>query len=121
MDRIWATVEPTVFVTRREYEHALRDWTVRGYEFDGRLSFATLVNGPEFHICMLRPDYNFTTRVVASLFRPILRQFGYLVTRTPKNETRQIRFNKAAGFREIGEDEFFFHYRMEAEGSRWLR
>ena len=121
MDRIWEVVGPTMYLSREHWESCWDGWTIEGHELDGALAYATLINGPEFHFVVLREHNRGTPGIIRSHLKPLLERYGHVVTRTPKNETRQLRFNRAVGFRETGEDEFFLHLRLEAEGSRWLR
>ena len=43
----------------------------------------------------------------------IIDREGYVLTKTPKEEERQRRFNEAIGFEKIGEDEYDIHYRLD--------
>jgi hypothetical protein len=121
MDRIWEVVGPTIYLTREHYERCWRGWTIEGYERGGELVGATLVNGPEFHFVLFNPDKPITLTDVRHCLAPVLAAHGHVITRTPHHDTRQHRFNRVAGFRQIGGDEFNVIYRMEAAGSRWLR
>ena len=121
IDRLWERTEPFVFITRAQFDQTLVGWDIESHEIDGGLHYVTLVKGPEFHFDILSEKRPFTMHRVRACLKPILKRYGYVTTRTPKRESRQQRFNKIVGFKRTGEDEFFVHYRMNAEDVRWSR
>ena len=73
---------------------------------------AVLTNGPRIH---------FATFASATIGREHLRRYlgaviekhGYALTKTPKTDARQLRFNARLGFYRVGEDEFDIHLRID--------
>jgi hypothetical protein len=114
VDRLWDQVEPTVFITREQFVAGLVGWDIEAVLIDGRLAFAVLVKGPEFHFASFDSGTAISRAMIRQRLDPIIERHGFVVTRTPKEGAdRQHRFNKAFGFRAIGEDEFFITYRMD--------
>lgn len=112
-DLLWAQVEPIVFITREQFDRALEACEIEPVEIDGVLAFAALTKGAEFHFASFDTGARITRAMIWDRLNPILERHGHATTRTPKDDTRQQRLNKLLGFRAIGADEFFVHYRME--------
>jgi hypothetical protein len=113
LDRLWAEVEPAVFITREQWERSLAEWDVQAiHAADGRLAFVVLTRGPEIHY----KSFGVEPMSLAMLRRwgtPLLERYGYVVTRTAKDDRRQQRVNRRLGAVEVGEDEFFITYRWD--------
>jgi hypothetical protein len=114
IDALWAQIEPFAYITREQFARGLDAWEVEPVEIDGRLAFATLVRGPEFHFTSFETGARVPVATIWARVEPIMARYGFVTTRTPKDEPRQHRFNKLLGFRPIGEDEFCVHYRLES-------
>lgn len=117
IDRLWAEIEDIVFITRDQFERGLREWDIIPVEIDGA-SFVTLRRGPEFHVANAGTGRPITTRMIRMCIAPILEQYGFVTTRTPKDDERQCVVNRRFGFKAIGEDEFFTHFRMQGEAKQ---
>lgn len=113
IDRLWDQIEPIVFISREEFERGLERWDIEPVEIDGELAFATFTNGPEFHYASFGTGARITRAMIWSRLNPILEQHGFVTTRTPRDDVRQQRINRALGFVEIGSDEFFLTFRMD--------
>lgn len=113
LDRLWAQDGPNVFITRRQYEATLDGWDIRPYEKDGLLVGATIVRGPEIHFATFGVRWRLTRADIAHHLAPLIEMYGEARVRTAKDDARQQRFNRALGFTECGEDEFFIHFRLE--------
>lgn len=112
-DLLWAKARGNLFVTKEAFLASLDGWQIETWDEGGQMALVTLKKGPEFHFI--------STGVVAiprRLVRQVLQsqfdQHGYVITRTPKHEARQHRFNRIIGFVKTGEDEFDIHYRMDS-------
>lgn len=93
---------------------ALDGWEITPVENDGALVVVTLTKGPELHFQSFgRP---IPRRIVRSIVQQIIDRHGYVTVKTPKIEPRQQRFNRAIGFRQVGEDEYDVHFRMDKFG-----
>ena len=116
IDLLWAEIEPIAFITREHFERGLAAWDIETVEDDaGRLAFAAMTQGPEFHFASFNTGKAISLAMIRERLAPIMDRFGYVTTRTPiEGANRQHRFNKILGFKEIGQDEFFVTYRMEA-------
>lgn len=119
LDKIWEQVEASVFVSRAEFLRGLDGWDVREVEVNGRVAGAILTRGPEFHFATFGETTRITARMARELLQPIIDQYGYVDTRTPKDAIRQQRFNLLIGFEAWGEDEFFIHYRAHKLRLDW--
>jgi hypothetical protein len=116
IDRLWAQAEPIVFISRDQFVRGLEGWDIEAVRIDGRLAFAALTNGPEFHFASFDTGAPVTMAMIRSRLDPIIERHGFVSTRTPKSGAdRQHRFNRAFGFVATGEDEFFVHYRLDSK------
>lgn len=113
IDRIWREVEYTVFISRLEFVAGLVGWEILPKKLDGEIVGATLTNGPEFHFVVFGAKKPFTRALMIDCVQPILDKYGFVRTKTPKEDTRQRRFNVAVGFVIESTDEFFTYFRME--------
>lgn len=114
VNALWGQIEPHVFITRDQFARELDNWTMRKIEIQGRPAFITLSKGPEFHFASLDAGHRVTMKMGRAWLTEILDEYGYVTTRTPKDDDRQHRFNRLVGFKAVGADEFFVHYRMGA-------
>jgi len=106
-DRLWAQIEPIVFITREQFLAGLTGWDIEAVTIDGRLAFAVLTKGPEFHFASFDTGAPITRAMIRQRLDPIIERHGYVTTRTPKDGAdRQHRFNRAYGFKAVGEDDF---------------
>ena len=121
LDRIWEDVEPGVYITREQFDGALDDWTIQAFDVGGIPAYVTMVKGPEFHFAILAPLAVATRKIMSACLKPIFDAYGYVITRTPYDDTRQQKFNKMLGFHPIATDEFFIVYRLDKEDAKWLR
>ena len=114
-DLMWKQIEPSVYIGRDEFMRALAEWDIEEVWIDGKLAFATLTRGPEFHLASFGTGARITLPMIVSWFGPIMERHGYVETRVPRDGAdRQHRFNRRFGFVPIREDEFFTFYRLEA-------
>jgi hypothetical protein len=112
LDALWAISEPYAYVTREEWERDLAAWDVEPHYVDGKLAFVTLISGPEIHYSSFG-----VAPLSVALFRrwvtPIADKYGYVTTRTAKDDPRMQRINRRTGAVVTGEDEFFTHFRWD--------
>src|SRR5690348_9582190 len=111
IDALWAQAEPQVFITREEFERDLEGWTIEPVEHGGELAGAFVTRGPELHFSIFKP-LPVSIKLIRAHVDPIIDKYGFIQTRTPKDATRQHRFNERIGFERAGESEFFIHYKM---------
>jgi hypothetical protein len=108
--RLWA--ESPLCVTREAFEQSLAGWTVEPVVQGEALIGAFLVKGPELHFEKF--DRTAVTRAHLHRLRDLIQEHGYAVTRTPKADTRMLKFNARLGFRPIGEDGEYIQLRIDA-------
>lgn len=114
IDKLWERVGPTVFISKDDYIEALNGWEITAVEVEEQLAYIKLVRGPELHFESFGGGHvNGTFGMIYDGIEPVLKEHGYVKTRTPKEETRQHRFNRAIGFEPDGEDEFYIYWRLE--------
>jgi hypothetical protein len=111
-ERLWRLAEPTVFVSREQYLKSFDGWTVNEVKIDGKPAFVTMVRGPEFHFASLNTGARISMQMIREFLKPIVAEYGHAITRTPKGDLRQDRFNRRIGFSAIGTDEFNTIYRI---------
>lgn len=96
-----------LYLTREEHAKALSKLTIEEF---GAGCF--LINGPEIHFAKFDAS-PLTPRHVRRV-QQLVREYGYATTRVPKEDTRIQRFAERIGFRQVGEDQYDMHYRIEA-------
>lgn len=113
IDAIWKETEHRVFISRREFVDGLEGWELSTKELNGEIVGAILTKGPEFHFVLFGPKKPIPRSLVADCVQPQINKFGFVLTKTPKEDTRQHRFNLIVGFKIDGVDEFYTYFRME--------
>jgi len=117
IDSLWRQAEPSVFITREQFEESLVGWTIDPVERGGELVAAVVTRGPELHFATF-VRFAFSLRLIREHVDPLLERHGFVLVRTPKDDARQRRFNERLGFVAEGESEFFINYRLEAPAWR---
>lgn len=112
-EKIWLQTEPTVFISRREFFASLDDWEITPREIDGEVIGATLRRGPEFHFITFGYRKILPATLITACLQPIIDEYGFVRTRTPKEDVRQRRFNLLVGFHVERDDEFYTYFRLE--------
>lgn len=116
IDLLWDLKPQLFFVTKEKFVAALDGWTISPWEIGGELTLIVLTKGPELHFTTLGTGRAIPRAVVRDIVQRIIDREGYVTVKTPKLEERQQRFNRAIGFRQIGEDEYDVHFRMDRFG-----
>lgn len=114
---VWERASQHLFVPKEQYMAALESWDVEPVMQDGELLLVVMRKGDELHFLTVgsRP---IRREVVRAVLAPQLAAYGRVTTRTPKVETRQHRFNRVVGFRQVGEDQYDILYEMTPETCR---
>lgn len=113
IDAIWKETEHKVFISKREFVASLDGCELAARELGGVIVGATLINGPEFHFVTFGQRKPFTRALMADCIMPVLKKHGFVRTRTPKEDSRQHRFNLLVGFKVESADEYFTYFRMD--------
>lgn len=116
IDILWALKPELLFVTKEQFVAALDGWEIDPREIDGELAFIFLTKGPELHFTTLDTGRSMPKAMARDVLQRIIDRHGYVTVKTPKLEERQQRFNRAIGFREVGEDHYDVHFRMDRFG-----
>lgn len=111
---LWEKASEVLFVEKEDFLSDLAPWTIVPVEIGSELAVLTLQKGACFHFFSLGTRHPITRRMIFEFLRPIIAEFGYAETRTPKSDTRQHRFNRIFGFQPVGEDAFDVIYRITA-------
>lgn len=109
---LWSKASETLYLTEGEFLASLDGWTVEPVHLDGELAWITVQKGPEFHFQSVGRKRAMPRRMIEEFLRPIIEAHGYAITKTPKNDERQHRFNLLFGFEKSGEDEFDTHFKI---------
>lgn len=112
-DLLWSQAENRVYISKEQYLQSLDGWSRVEHEVSGEMVGVVLTRGPELHFVTFGKKWNLTRADIRNYLLPLLEKFGYVETKTPKDDVRQRRFNRIVGFEESGEDEFFVHYKMK--------
>lgn len=103
-----------LFLTPEQFEQSLDGWTLDPVlRDDGSICFIFVSKGPEFHFQKFGTDVQASREHLRKYPGEIIAAHGYALTRTPKTDTRQQRFNERLGFYRVGEDEWDIHYRID--------
>jgi hypothetical protein len=117
IDRLWQ--DSPLFLARDEFAKTLEGWTLEPVEHDGEVVGVVVVNGPRFHFAKFTPEFQVGRSILRKYPGELVARHGFAETSTPKDDTRQQRFNERLGFRKVGEDAFDIHYRItELRGSQ---
>jgi hypothetical protein len=113
LDRLWLQIAPKVYITKAQFEQGLAAWDIQVHrEADGRLAFVVLTKGPEIHY----RSFGVRPLSLATMRRwgqPLLDKYGYVITRTAKDDLRQQRINRRLGAVAVAEDEHFITFRWD--------
>lgn len=108
----WQKAQETLFITEEQFLASLDGWESEAiYDSNGDLLGGIMRKGPELHF--VTTGKSIPRRIMRQVLEPIFDEYGYVTTRTPKHEERQLRFNRAWGFVVIGEDALDFHLRLD--------
>jgi hypothetical protein len=116
IDRIWEAAEPEVFIPKAAFMAGLDSWDIQPVEIDGEMAFVTMTNGPAFHFHSFDTGHAISRRMIKDFLKRITDHYGYATTKTPKEDTRQHRFNLMFGFKVVGMDEYDIFYRIDRSG-----
>lgn len=110
---LWRKAELRLFITKEEFLRNLEGWDIEPIENDGEVIAITAVRGPEMHFETVGTGKPIPRRIVFEVLQKIIDKHGYALTKTPKEESRQQRFNALIGWKPVGEDLYDIHYRIE--------
>lgn len=113
VERLWEKAEPMVFITKEAFVNGLSQWEIYPVVEGGEILVIVATDGPHMHFETMETGRSITRRIVRQVLEPLIEKYGYAVTKTPKDEARQRRFNELIGFKVVGEDEYDIHYRIE--------
>ena len=112
IDKLFA--DTPLFITRAQFEQSLEGWTLDPVlRADGSIGIIFVSKGPEFHFQKFGTDIQASRAILNKYPGEIITQHGYALTKTPKTDIRQQRFNERLGFYRVGEDEFDVHFRID--------
>lgn len=101
-----------LYLTREQFDKTLDGWDFDIVEANGAISMVFVSKGPEFHFAKF-DDTPASREHLKKYPGSLIEKYGYAVTKTPKTDLRQLRFNRMLGFFAIGEDEFDIFLRIE--------
>lgn len=101
-----------LFYTREQFERTLDGWQIHEVYGASGIAGVVITRGPEFHFAKWDPAYQVSRADLRRWPGELIEQHGYAITRTPKYDKRQQRFNERLGFERVGEDEYDIHYRI---------
>ena len=109
-DAIWDKVKEQISTGKQTFMGVLSEWLVTPIMIDGVLAFATVTREREFHFVSFGHKKRLSFKMGREWLTPILDRYGSVITKTPKDDLRQRRFNEAVGFVPCGEDGQFVNY-----------
>lgn len=113
IELLWKKAEPMFFAAKDDFIRGLINWEIYPIIEGGQIVVIVATRGPQMHFETMETGRQITRRIVRLVLEPLIAKFGYAVTKTPKEEIRQRRFNELIGFVVVGEDEYDIHYRIE--------
>lgn len=112
IDRLYQ--DSPLFSAREQFEQTLDGWDIQEVHGANGIAGVVVSKGPEFHFAKWDPAYQVTREDLRRWPGELIAAHGYALTRTPKEDARQRRFNERLGFVAVGEDEYDVHYRITA-------
>lgn len=112
LDLLWQ--DSPIFITREQFHQTLDGWELEPVMRDGKPAVIFVVKGPEFHFAKLDPAFQCGRDTLRRYPGELIARHGYALTKTPKEDLRQQRFNRRLGFYPVGEDAEFIHFRIDA-------
>lgn len=106
-------LEVTFGLDRGSVLESMLDWRFLPMYVDGRVCFALMVRGPEFHVLSLRTGAPFPMKLFRSMLDDLVQECGYACTRTPLHEAKQHRVNAMLGLKIVKTDELDVYYRLD--------
>ena len=88
-------------------------WDIDLRRNNGEIVMAVFTKGPELHFATFGRKWKMTRKDFRDYLLPLIERFGYVETKTPRDDSRQQRFNELIGFVPLKDDGEFIHYRME--------
>lgn len=110
IDRLWQ--DSPLFLTREAFQRTFDGWDFHEVEGDTAGLAVVVTRGPEFHFAILEDGFQVTRAHLRRWPGELIARHGYAQTRTPKEDARQLRFNRRLGFEVIGEDAYDVHQRI---------
>jgi hypothetical protein len=110
IDRLWE--ESPLFLTREQFEQTLLGWKLEVVHGPSGVAGVVVSKGAEFHFSKWDASFPIGRDILRRWPGELIAKYGYALTRTPKEDTRQRRFNERLGFEAVGEDQFDIHYRI---------
>lgn len=112
MDLLYA--DTPLYLAREQFEATLEGWDFCPYfREDKTIGMVFVTKGAEFHFAKFDSAMPITRLHIRNHPGALIKSHGYALTKTPHEDTRQIRFNQRLGFFVTGEDEFYLHMRIE--------
>lgn len=116
IDLLWQHRPELLFITKEQFVSSLDGWDFDPREVDGKLAFIWMSKGPELHFAAMGARLPMSKGMLRAVLQPIIDRHGHVMVKTPKHDERQQRFNRTIGFREVGEDHYDIHFRMDRFG-----
>lgn len=116
IDLLWGLKPELMFVTKEQFVAALDGWEIDPWQVDGELAYIWLSKGTELHFTVVGTGHSMPKAMLRTVLQRIIDREGYVTVKTPKDDLRQQRFNRTVGFRQIGEDEYDIHFRLDKFG-----
>jgi hypothetical protein len=103
-----------LYLTKEQFAQSFEGWSFDPvHRPDGSIGAIFTFKGPEFHFAKFGADIQASRSHLKKYPGELIAQHGYALTRTPKSDTRMLRFNERLGFYRVGEDEFDVHLRID--------
>ncbi len=103
-----------LYLTKEQFIASFHGWGFDAvHRPDGTIGAIFTFKGPEFHFAKFGSDIQASRVHLKKYPGELIARHGYALTKTPKTDTRQQRFNERLGFYRIGEGEFDIHYRID--------
>jgi hypothetical protein len=113
VDLLWQQARERLYITREQFEQSLEGWFLDTIHGPNGIAIVFVVKGPMFHFAKFDPTVKATRDHLRKYPGSLIAKYGYATTTTPKEDTRQRRFNERLGFFQTGEDDLDIHYRIE--------
>lgn len=109
---VFDSMSESLFIDEAQFRMLMEGWTLTPDYRDSQLCGVVLTKGPELHFVTSKMR-QITRADLRNYVLPLIQTYGYAMTRCPKKDVRQARFNLLIGFKQVGEEGIDYLFRID--------
>lgn len=113
IELLWQQARDSLYISPEQFAQNLDGWEFDPLHNDKGLCAVFVVKGPEFHFAKFDDQVQISRAHIRQYPGALIERYGYALTRTPRSDTRMLRFNERLNFYRVGEDEFDIFFRID--------